>query len=78
MTNGTICPHYGSMNTAIVTLATARGIESEALKKWRQRGRVPFKHRMPLLADAKQKRIALSESDFDFPPTAKPKRKARS
>lgn len=44
------------------------GITPEAIRKWRERGRVPHRLRLPLSELAKRKRITLSPRDFDFEP----------
>lgn len=59
------------MKQIIVELSAelAAPASPEAIKKWRQRGEVPSKHRLPLLNLAKRRKLPLSERDFDFPPT---------
>jgi len=66
------------MKQIIVTLAAARGIGPEALKKWRQRGKVPFKHRFPLMEDAKKKGVRLDVGDLEFEGTANSRRKRKA
>lgn len=65
------------MKDIIAQIAVARGVGAEALKKWRQRGRVPHKHRLSILEEAKRRRAALTAADFDFAsPQSRKKRKA--
>lgn len=70
MTKGTIRPHYHGMKEIILTLARDTGASTEAIKKWRQRGRVPPKHALEMLRIAKRRKLNLSDNDFRFPPTA--------
>jgi hypothetical protein len=59
------------MKDAIAQLAPALpNVTPEAIKKWRQRGAVPPKHRQPLIELAQKRGVALRHRDFDFTPTA--------
>ncbi len=59
------------MKDAIVELAPALPrVTPEAVKKWRQRGMVPFKHRQPLIELARKRGKRLRHSDFEFEGTA--------
>lgn len=58
------------MKEAIAQLAPALKVTPEALKKWRQRGAVPPKHRQSLLELAQKRGVVLRYRDFDFTPTA--------
>ena len=59
------------MKDAIAELAPALPrITPEAIKKWRQRGAVPFKHRQPLIELARKRGKRLRHSDFEFEGTA--------
>lgn len=50
MTFGTFGPDYSPMVNwkKIELIAEHLGVEYEARKKWRQRGRVPHKYRLPI------------------------------
>ena len=74
LTSGPICPHNGAMNPVILELAAARQISPYAVKKWRQRGKVPTKYWYPLLAEAETIGKPLTVADFEWP-VKKPKRK---
>lgn len=43
------------------------GITAEAIRKWRERGNVPHRHRLPLMELARARCIQLSADDFKFP-----------
>jgi len=58
------------MKEAIAQLAPSLKVTPEAVKKWRQRGAVPPKHRQPLIELAQKHGVALRYRDFDFTPTA--------
>lgn len=63
------------MNATILELAVARGVTANALKKWRKRGKVPHKYRLPLIEAAQKKGLPLASRDFDFgPPKGRAKR----
>lgn len=51
----------------IENLALAAGHERDAVRKWRERGRVPFRHRFPLIKLAAAKGETLENCDFDMP-----------
>ena len=57
------------MKSALIALARSTGFREEAIKKWRQRGHVPAKHREFLLRSARRRLLEISESDFVFAPT---------
>lgn len=59
------------MNSAILDLAVEHGVSPNSLKKWRKRGKVPHKYRLPLLEAAQRKGVALSSRDFEFKVTSK-------
>jgi hypothetical protein len=48
--------------------AATLGVTGEAIKKWRQRGKVPHCWRLPLLERAAEKHQQLDVSIFDAPP----------
>ncbi len=50
---------------AIATGAAELGVGAEAIRKWRERGKVPYRWRLPLLNAAKARRKRLDESIFD-------------
>lgn len=54
----------------IVETASSMGVKPEALRKWRERGRVPYKHRLKIVDVAKARRFALDQRAFDSPPPA--------
>lgn len=59
------------MKPVIETLASDlddEHVTPEAIRKWRTRGWVPHKHRLPLLAIARRRRVRLTEDDFVFAP----------
>jgi hypothetical protein len=49
----------------IATAAAELGAGAEAIRKWRERGKVPHRWRIPLLKAAKAKRKRLDDSIFD-------------
>lgn len=57
------------MKHELVSLALSVGFKAEAVKKWRQRGHVPAKHREGLLRSAARRRIGLCAGDLTFAPT---------
>jgi hypothetical protein len=59
------------MKQIIAELGAEQGATIEAIKKWRQRGEVPPKYRLPLLNIAKRRKLPLTERDFEFKGTAK-------
>lgn len=59
------------MKEIIGLLGLEIGKTKADLKKWRQRGCVPHKFRLPMLATAKRKGWPVSEGDFDFEPSLK-------
>lgn len=48
--------------------AADMGVGSEARRKWRERGHVPHKYRLPLLQAAKVARVKLDPEIFDNVP----------
>lgn len=63
------------MNSTIIELAKAQGISPNALKKWKKRQYVPFKHQFALLDAAEEKGVALSRSDLDWRKRPAPKKR---
>lgn len=53
----------------------AKNRPAYVLRKWKYRGHVPHKDRLPLLLEAAKRGVSLTESDFVF---AKPKARRRS
>lgn len=51
----------------IDALADDLGIKSEARRKWRERGQVPYRWRIPLLKLAVETGKPLAAEDFDPP-----------
>lgn len=49
-------------------LAAALGKTAEARRKARERGRVPYQWRLPLLELARSRRVKLDPKHFDAPP----------
>jgi hypothetical protein len=69
------------MKEIIATLGAEQGATRTAIKKWRQRGFVPPKYRLPILDLAEERGIHFDKSDFEFgkPRKAKaPKRTRRA
>lgn len=64
------------MNTTLVELAGRIGVTANSLKKWRNRGKVPHKYRLPLLEAAQKNGLALSSEDFEFKAAPRPKKRA--
>ena len=56
-----------AMKPEIDTLAAARGITVEARQKWRERGSVPHRWRIPLLQDAAVTGAKITAEDMEFP-----------
>jgi hypothetical protein len=59
------------MKEIIATLASELGddrVTPDAIRKWEERGKVPHRHRLPLIEIARRKRVSLSPSDFEFTP----------
>lgn len=54
------------MKPALIELALAAGFSHEAVKKWRQRGHVPAKHRAGLLRMAARRRVQIEPDDLVF------------
>lgn len=65
------------MNSTLLDLAVAHGVTADSLKKWRKRGKVPHKYRLPLLEAAQKKGVPLTSRDFEFK-VAIPKKRARA
>lgn len=66
------------MKDIIATLAAERDISADTIRKWRERGSVPHKERLPLVMMAKKRALALSAGDFEFRPKAKRKAKQKT
>lgn len=65
------------MKDIIASLANELGdpaVTAEAIRKWKARGRVPHRLRLPLTELAKRRRLMLSADDFDFRPIPAKKR----
>lgn len=58
------------MKRDLISLALACGFNIEAVKKWRQRGHVPEKHRVALLRAARRRALKIDAEDFVFAGTA--------
>jgi len=56
------------MKPEINTLAAARGVTIEARQKWKERGSVPHRWRIPLLTDAAARGLALTVNDMEWEP----------
>ena len=57
------------MNRAILEIAKSEfGVKQKALEKWKERGRVPYRWRIPILKAAAVRHISIAEADFDFCP----------
>jgi len=52
----------------IAAEAAQLGAKDEAIRKWRERGKVPHRWRLPLMNAAKSKRKRLDETIFDNVP----------
>jgi hypothetical protein len=63
------------MKEVIQSLATEIGTTAEALRKWRERGKVPLARRFDLYRLAESKGVALHARDFEFKPTKGSKRR---
>lgn len=59
------------MNQMIQVLALQLGIKPVTVRRWRDRGHVPHKWRIPLIKAAQQCRVVLDERDFEFPVRAR-------
>lgn len=57
------------MSRTLIELAYACGFNVEAVKKWRQRGHVPAKHRNELLRRAARRKLPITREDFVFTPS---------
>ena len=55
------------MDDVIKLLATEMGVNAEALRKWRTRGGVPHRLRLPMLELAKAKRLKLTVAQLEWP-----------
>lgn len=67
------------MKDIIASLANELGdpaVTAEAIRKWKARGRVPHRLRLPITVLAKRRRLPLSADDFDFAPPKPKKRRA--
>ena len=65
------------MNEQIVALAKEQGISPDSFKKWRGRGFVPHRYRLPLLQAAADKGVQISGNDFEWKPQKKRRAKKR-
>lgn len=66
------------MNPTVLDIAAAEGVTANALKKWRQRGKVPGKYHMQLVEAAQKQGLQLSSRDFGIAAAPKPKKRARA
>lgn len=57
------------MKPEIETIALGMGVSAEAVRKWRVRGGVAHRWRIPLLHKAASAGIALSVNDLDWQPS---------
>lgn len=55
------------MKPEIDKLAAARGVTKAAREKWRERGAVPHRWRIPLLQDAAASGCAITHQDMEWP-----------
>lgn len=67
-------PSSKHMKEIIATLGAEQGATRTAIKKWRQRGFVPPKYRLPILDLAEERGIHFDKSDFEF---GKPRKVAK-
>lgn len=63
------------MKEIIALLGLEIGQTKAQMKKWRQRGGVPHRHRLKMLKTAERKGWPVSDSDFDFEPSLKSEKK---
>lgn len=63
------------MNSTILELATTLSVTPYSMKKWKARGAVPHKYRLPLLELAEKKGVSLKSSDFEFGKKPAPKKR---
>lgn len=54
-----------AMQTVIEQLAIALGHVPQTVRQWRVRGRVPYRLRLPLLAEAARLGVHLDPQEFD-------------
>ena len=62
------------MKEIIATLATEQGIGPQAIRKWRERGKVSHTKRLTLLLEAQKRGLPLKPGDFEFPKSTGRKR----
>lgn len=72
-----IWPDTFGMNSALLELATALSVTPHSMKKWKLRGAVPHKYRLPLLELAEKQGVPLTSGDFEFGKKPKPRKRAR-
>lgn len=63
-------PEASSFET-IRTIGAELGVSDEAMRKWVERGRVPYKWRLPILGSARKRGLELSEDDFVLSTTSR-------
>ncbi len=63
------------MNPAVLDIAAAQGITVNAIKKWRQRGKVPGKYHLQLIEAGQRQGLQLSGRDFGIAPKTTPKKR---
>lgn len=59
------------MHEAIATIAAQKGAKPLTIAKWRQRGFVPHRWRLPILQELAKKGVLITASQFEFQPTPK-------
>lgn len=59
------------MKDIVALLCQEIGASKADIKKWRQRGMIPHKHRHKMLVIAARKEWPVEEADFDFKPALK-------
>lgn len=73
----TLALHSHPMNQLIKDMALEQGIPPYQLRKWKLRGSVPHRYRLPMLLKARKRGEKLSEGDFDFGIPAKPSKRRK-
>jgi hypothetical protein len=66
------------MKEVIATIATdLRLAGPQAIRKWRERGKVSHSARLPIMLEAQGRGVPLKTSDFVFEPARESRRKAK-
>lgn len=55
----------------IVSIGIALGATEEATRKWRERGHVPHRWRLPILREALKRGLSISDDDFVLSTTSR-------